>query len=153
MQKIRVLALSAVVGGVALLSGCVAVPGDPVYGGGYGGGYSQPYYDNPVYVDPAPAYISGGVYYEGGRPYYNGRPYYGRPGYPAARPGYYPGRPGYPGVRPGRPGPGVGVGAVPGPARGPQLSPGGVPSRGLSSLPVVPGTGGIRGTTNGPRDQ
>ena len=89
MQKIRVLGICVAVGGFALLGGCVAVPGDPYYSGGY----SQPYYSDPVVVNPAPVYIQGGGYYEGrrryydyDRPYYGGRPYYGRPGYPAVRP-------------------------------------------------------------------
>ena len=108
MQKIRVLGTCVAIGGIALLGGCVAVPGDPYYNGGY----SQPYYDNPVVVQPAPVYIEGGAYYEGrrpyygGRPYYGDRPYYGRPGYPAVRPGYPAGRPGWGGG--GRP-PGGGV--------------------------------------------
>lgn len=106
MQKIRVLGICVAVGGFALLGGCVAVPGDPYYNGGY----SQPYYDSPVVVQPAPVYIEGGAYYEGrrpyyGRPYYGDRPYYGRPGYPAVRPGYPVARPGWGGGRP----PGGGV--------------------------------------------
>jgi hypothetical protein len=93
MQKIRILGAGVALGGVALLSGCVGVPGDPYYsGGGYAtGGYSSgPYYSEPapVYVAPAPVYINGGSYYQRDRrPYYDGgRPYYGRPGYPAVRP-------------------------------------------------------------------
>ena len=109
MQKIRVLGTCVAIGGFALLGGCVGVPADPYYSGGY----SQPYYDNPVVVQPAPVYIEGGGYYEsrrpyyGGRPYYDGgRPYYGRPGYPAARSAYpvpvpvpVPARPGWGGGR------------------------------------------------------
>lgn len=108
MQKIRVLGASIALGGVALLTGCVGVPGDPYYNGGYSGGYSEPYYDSaPVVVQPAPVYIQGGGYYEGRRPYYNNRPYYGRPGYPAVRPGYPAGpRPGWNGGG-GRPPPAV----------------------------------------------
>lgn len=114
MQKIRVLGTCVAIGGFALLGGCVAVPGDPYYNGGY----SQPYYDNPVVVQPAPVYIEGGGYYEGrrpyygGRPYYGDRPYYGRPGYPAVRPSYpvAPARPGWGG---GRPGPSVQPGVAP----------------------------------------
>ncbi len=124
MKKIRVLGASVALGGVALLSGCVGVPGDPYYGGGYnagyGGGYSSgPYYSEPapVVVAPAPVYINGGGYYERDRrPYYDGgRPYYGRPGYPAVRPGYpQGGRPNYQGARPGNyPQPGVGGGGRP----------------------------------------
>ncbi|BEP61822.1 hypothetical protein GmRootV213_23760 [Variovorax sp. V213] len=86
MQKIRVLGTCVAIGGFALLGGCVAVPGEPYYSGGY----SQPYYADPVVVNPAPVYIQGGGYYEGGRRYYDrpyyDRPYYGRPGYPAVRP-------------------------------------------------------------------
>jgi hypothetical protein len=97
MQKIRVLGASIAIGGLALLTGCVAVPGDPYYSGGY----SEPYYSDPspVVVSPAPVYIQGGGYYERGR-YYDRRPYYGRPGYPAVRPGYPAVRPGYPAGRP-----------------------------------------------------
>lgn len=122
MQKIRILGACVALGGVALLSGCVGVPGDPYYGGGgySGGGYSSgPYYSEPapVYVAPAPVYINGGGYYERDRrPYYDGgRQYYGRPGYPAARP-VYPqgGRPNYQGARPGNyPQPGAGGGGRP----------------------------------------
>jgi hypothetical protein len=113
MQKIRVLGACVALGGVALLTGCVGVPGDPYYAGGYNGGYSSgPYYSEPapVVVAPAPVYINGGGYYERERrPYYGDRPYYGRPGYPAVRPGYpaarpnypVPQRPAYPGVAPG----------------------------------------------------
>jgi hypothetical protein len=112
MQKIRVLGACVALGGVALLSGCVGVPADPYYGGGYSGGYSSgPYYSEPapVVVAPAPVYINGGGYYERERrPYYDGRPYYGRPpAYPAVRPGYPAGRP--PNWNGGRP-PGAGVG-------------------------------------------
>ena len=92
MQKIRVLGACVAFGGVALLSGCVGVPADPYYGGGYSSG---PYYSEPapVVVAPAPVYINGGGYYER-RPYYDGgRPYYGRPAYPAVRPGYPAARP------------------------------------------------------------
>ncbi len=63
--------------GIALLSGCVAVPA---------GGYSDSYY----YSSPAPvvapsvyyqeSYYGGGGYY-GGRPYYGGAPVYGGPVY------------------------------------------------------------------------
>ncbi len=35
MQKTRVLGLCLAAGGLALLTGCVAVPGDPYYSGGY----------------------------------------------------------------------------------------------------------------------
>jgi len=130
MQKIRVLGASIALGGVALLTGCVAVPGDPYYSGGYSGGYSEPYYSepSPVVVAPAPVYIQGGGYYERGR-YYDRRPYYGRPGYPApaVRPGYPAVRPAYPAGRP--PGgwngvrPGASSGGVPGitPSRPQQM--------------------------------
>jgi len=97
MQKIRVLATSLAFGGIALLSGCVAVPGDPYYSGGY----SEPYYSDPgPVVVPAPVYIQGGGYYDNRRPYYDRRPYYGRPGYPAVRPSYPAVRPTYPAGRP-----------------------------------------------------
>ena len=132
MQKIRVLGASIAIGGIALLTGCVGVPGDPYYSGGYSsGGYSEPYYSDPspVVVAPAPVYIQGGGYYDGGR-YYDRRPYYGgrpgypypavRPGYPAVRPAYPAGRPpgGWNGVRPG-----VAQGGVPGvtPSRPQQM--------------------------------
>ena len=134
MQKIRVLGISVAIGGFALLGGCVAVPGDPYYSGGY----SQPYYSDPVVVNPAPVYIQGGGYYEGGRryydhdrPYYGGRPYYGRPGYPVARPVPVP----VPVPVPSRPVWGGGGGARP-PAAGvsplPQYRPD--PPRGASRL-------------------
>ena len=157
MQKIRVLGISLAVGGIALLTGCVGVPGDPAYGGGYAGGYSgggyvqQPYYadPSPVVVAPAPIYIQGGGYYDGGRrPYYDGgRPYYNRPGYP------YPGgvRPGYPGVRPGYPNAGVRPGVLPRPGIQQPIRPGGLPATGRPALPNVPGTP-INRTTNPTRD-
>jgi hypothetical protein len=152
MQKIRVLGASIALGGVALLSGCVGVPGDPYYSGGYssGGypaGYSQPYYadPSPVVVQPAPVYINGGGYYEGRRPYYD-RPYYDRrPNYGRDRPAYP-----YPGVRPGSyPRPGV---ALPQPGIQQPIRPGGLPATGRPALPNVPGTP-IRSTTNPNRDQ
>ncbi len=146
MQTIRVLGVSIALGGVALLSGCVGVPGDPYYSGGYAGGYSEPYYSepSPVVVQPAPVYINGGGYYEGRRPYYDRRPYYG------GRPGYQ-----YPNARPGYPAPGVRPGNYPRPgATGlPQpIRPGGRPATGRPALPNVPGTP-IRSTTNPNRDQ
>jgi len=56
MQKIRVLGACIALGGVALLTGCVGVPGDPYYGGGYSSGYSSgPYYSEPAPVVVAPA--------------------------------------------------------------------------------------------------
>ncbi|MDN6888019.1 hypothetical protein QMO14_31040 [Variovorax sp. CAN2819] len=123
MKTIRVLGACVAVGGVALLTGCVGVPADPYYGGGYSSGpYSGPYYSEPApVVVPAPVYINGGGYYER-------RPrYYDRPGYPAVRPGYPAVRRGYPAVRPVAP---------------PAWSgnrPGVIPSR--------PGQGGIPGIT------
>ena len=123
MQQIRFLGTCVAIGGIALLGGCVGVPADPYYSGGY----SQPYYDNPVVVQPAPVYIEGGTYYEGRRPYYGGRPYYGdRP--------YY-GRPGYPAVRPGYPAPAVrpGWGGSGRPSAGAIVPPTG--NTGVSPLP------------------
>ena len=74
-RRIAVAALGAC--SVAMLSGCVAVPG---------GGYSDPYY----YGSPAPV-VAPSVYYQesyyGGGGYYGGRPYYGGPAYIA---GYTP---------------------------------------------------------------
>ena len=99
MQRIRVLATSLALGGIALLTGCVAVPGDPYYSGGY----SDPYYADPgPVVVPAPVYIQGGGYYDNRRPYYDRRPYYGRPGYPnhGVRPTYPTTRPPWGGGRP-----------------------------------------------------
>ena len=105
MTNIRIAALTAALGGVVLLSGCVAPGG--VYSDGYDPGYGQPYYSDPspVYVAP-PVYVEGGYYGRGyrGNPYYGNRGYYnGRPGYVPPRPGYAPGgsvpRPGF-GVRP-----------------------------------------------------
>ncbi|HEX7866655.1 MAG TPA: hypothetical protein VF555_16990 [Variovorax sp.] len=119
MKKIRVLGACVAVGGIALLTGCVGVPADPYYGGGYGGGYSSgPYYSEPapVVVAPAPVYINGGGYYER-RPRYYDRPYYDRPGYPV--------RPAYPAVRPSAPAWGGGGGRPP-PVAVPAR-PGGVP--------------------------
>ncbi|OUM02899.1 hypothetical protein [Variovorax sp. JS1663] len=84
----RLWGISAVLGGAALLGGCVAYPA-----GSYG--YSDPYYvdQNPVVVQPN-VYIDGS-YYSRPRypaPYYYGRPgYYPHPGYP--RPGWGGGRP------------------------------------------------------------
>jgi len=85
-SSIRSMASVFVLGGAALLGGCVAYPAgtyDSGYGYGYGG-YGDPYYANPVVVSPS-------VYVQGGR-YYDDRPrYYGRPGYdrrPDPRPGY-----------------------------------------------------------------
>ncbi len=114
MQKIRVLGACIALGGVALLTGCVGVPGDPYYGGGYSSGpyYSEP---SPVVVAPAPVYINGGAYYDGRRPYYRDRPYYNRPAYPAVRPGYPGG---------GRPPPPVWGGGRPGVAPPAVLPPG-----------------------------
>jgi hypothetical protein len=149
MQKIRVLGISLAAGGIALLSGCVAVPGEPVYGGAYGGGYAQPYYadPSPVVVSPAPVYIQGGGYYEGRRYYDGGRPYYGRPGYP-----YQGVRPGYPAVRPGYPNAGVRPGVLPQSGIRQPIVPGGLPATGRPAYPNVPGTP-IRSTTNPTRDQ
>jgi len=139
MQKIRVLGAGIAMGGIALLTGCVAVPGEPYYAGGY----SQPYYTDPspVVVQPAPVYIQGGGYYEG-RSYYDRRPYYGRPGYPypAVRPGYPAVRPSYPAGRPpGAWSGGVRPGVVPGvtPPAGPQQMP-----RGTSRLWTSPDSQG-----------
>ncbi|WP_295984367.1 hypothetical protein [uncultured Variovorax sp.] len=123
MNKIRVLGACAAIGGVALLTGCVGVPADPYYNGGYGGGYSSgPYYSEPapVVVSPAPVYINGGGYYER-RPRYYDRPYYGRPGYPARPPvwGGGGGRPVPPVVVPSRPPiAGGGPGSIPTQPRG-----------------------------------
>ena len=118
MQKNRVLGMCLAAGGLALLTGCVAVPGDPYYSGGY----SDPYYSDPVVVQPAPVYINGGAYYDR-RPYYRDRPYYGRPGYPV-RPGWNGGG--------GRPGWGGRPPAVVPPVAAPR------PQR---TVPVVPGSG------------
>lgn len=130
MQKTRVLGLCLAAGGLALLTGCVAVPGDPYYSGGY----SDPYYSDPVVVQPAPVYINGGAYYDR-RPYYRDRPYYGRPGYP------YPPRPGWNGGGGGRPGWGGG--------RPPVVAPPvGLPPQ--RTVPVTPGTGrGVPGALPG----
>ncbi|MET3392160.1 hypothetical protein ABIC33_002818 [Variovorax sp. 1140] len=85
MTKIRVLGACAAIGGVALLTGCVGVPADPYYGGGYSSG---PYYSEPApVVVPAPVYINGGGYYER-RPRYYDRPYYDRPAYPVRPPAW-----------------------------------------------------------------
>ena len=95
IKIIRAWGLCAVLGGAALLAGCVAVPADPY-------GYSQPYY-----ADPGPVVVQPNVYLEGS---YYGRPHYSNPYYYNNRyynhryynhPGYY-GRPGY--AHPGRDG-------------------------------------------------
>jgi len=122
MKKIRVLGALAAVGGVVLLSGCVGVPADPYYGGGYGGGYSSgPYYSEPApVVVPAPVYINGGGYYER-RPRYYDRPYYDRPAYPTRPPVWGGGgRPVAPPVvvPPRPPIAGGGPGSIPTPPRG-----------------------------------
>ena len=126
MQKIRSIGSLIALGGLALLTGCVAVPGDPYYDGGY----SQPYYTDPspVVVSP-PVYINGGTYYD--RSYYRGRPYYNnRPAYP------------YPGVRPSRPGWGGG--------RPPAVAPPIAAPRPQRTVPVTPGTGrGVPGALPG----
>ncbi|RTQ36494.1 hypothetical protein EJP69_01735 [Variovorax gossypii] len=118
MKKIRVLGACAAAGGVVLLSGCVGVPADPYYGGGYSSG---PYYSEPApVVVPAPVYINGGGYYER-RPRYYDRPYYDRPAYPVRPPppawggG---GRPVPPVAMPHRPPIAGGPGSMPAPPRG-----------------------------------
>ncbi|NVM88104.1 hypothetical protein FHT32_001743 [Variovorax sp. SG517] len=122
MKRIRVLGACAAVGGIVLLSGCVGVPADPYYGGGYGGGYSSgPYYSEPApVVVPAPVYINGGGYYER-RPRYYDRPYYDRPAYPTRPPVWGGGgRPVAPPVvvPPRPPIAGGGPGSIPTPPRG-----------------------------------
>jgi hypothetical protein len=79
----RLWGVCAVLGGAALLGGCVAVPG-----GSYG--YSEPYY-----ADPGPVVVQPNVYIDGsyGGGYYS-RPRYGYPYY-GGRPGYHP-HPGHP---------------------------------------------------------
>ncbi|KAF1070639.1 MULTISPECIES: hypothetical protein [unclassified Variovorax] len=137
MQKTRVLGLCLAAGGLALLTGCVAVPGDPYYNGGYSGGYSDPYYSDPVVVQPAPVYINGGGTYYDRRPYYRDRPYYGRPAYP------YPSRPGWNGNGGGRPGWGGRPPAVVPPVALPRPQP-------QRTVPVTPGTGrGVPGALPG----
>lgn len=120
----RLLGVCAVLGGVALLGGCVAYPA-----GSYG--YSEPYY-----ADPGPVVVQPNVYIDGT---YGGGGYYSRPRYPypypypnyGGRPGYYPHqgspRPGWGGVRPGVPVP-------PPPGLGPRT--GGVAG---TQVPIPPG--------------
>jgi len=98
----RLWGVGIVLGGAALLGGCVAYPA-----GSYG--YSEPYY-----ADPGPVVVQPNVYLEGnyysrpryGYPYYYGRPgYYSHPGYSYPHPGWG-GRPSAvapPAVRGGRP--------------------------------------------------
>jgi len=124
MKNFRHIAcLVAGAAGVALLTGCVGVPG-PGYSDGY---YSQypapaqvygnPVYTNPVYVNPPPVYIEGG--YGGGPRRWDGdrwghgpQPGYGRPGYvPPPRPV----QPGFAAPRPGVAPPPVRQGALPAP--------------------------------------
>lgn len=114
MIKIRRLwGVCTVLGGVALLGGCVAVPS-----GSYG--YSEPYY-----VDPGPVVVQPNVYIDG--------TYYSRPRYPYpyyyGRHGYYP-HPGHP-----RSGWGPRPGALPTPAPSAR-SGGGVAG---TVVPVPPG--------------
>ncbi|GAA4339464.1 hypothetical protein GCM10023165_18840 [Variovorax defluvii] len=117
----RLLGISAVLGGAALLGGCVSYPA-----GSYG-------YADPYYVDPGPVVVQPNVYIDGG--------YYSRPRYPypyyGGRPGYYP-HPGNPGYRPypGQVHPGWGGGRPS--AVVPQVP----PPRGLG-----PTTGGVAGTS------
>jgi hypothetical protein len=91
MNRIRLLGMSAALGAVVVLSGCVAYPVGPGYSGAV---YSDPYYvdPGPVYVAPPSVVIGGSYGYYGGRSGYYGRPWYGRPGW---------GRPGFNGPRPG----------------------------------------------------
>lgn len=116
MTKIRVLGACAAIGGVALLTGCVGVPADPYYGGGYSSG---PYYSEPApVVVPAPVYINGGGYYER-RPRYYDRPYYDRPAYPVRPPAWGGGRPVPPAAVPALPPPiKLPPGSIPTPPRG-----------------------------------
>ena len=55
---LRLLAACSAAAAVALLSGCIAVPADPNYGGYYGNGYGYDAYGYPVYA-------GSGVYYGG----------------------------------------------------------------------------------------
>lgn len=115
MKSIRWISAGAVVGGLLLLSGCVAVPGSYGYDTGY---YSQPAYVGGYYGEPAPVVVAPSVYLQGGTHYDRG--YYNR-GYDDRRPGYA--RPRYDGPRPGagpRPGDGGRPVAGPGPRPGPQ---------------------------------
>ncbi|VTU25853.1 hypothetical protein RA8CHR_03219 [Variovorax sp. RA8] len=120
----RLLGVCAVLGGAALLGGCVAYPA-----GSYG-------YSDPYYVDPGPVVVQPNVYIDGS---YGGG-YYSRPRYPypyrydQGRPGYSP-RAGYPrsgwsGARPGVPVP-------PPPGLGPRT--GGVAG---TQVPIPPGRSG-----------
>ena len=123
IKNLRLWGVGAVVGGAALLGGCVAVPG-----GSYG--YSDPY---PYYSDPGPVVVQPNVYIDGG---YGGG-YYSRPRYPYpyrydhGRPGHYPRadhpRPGWSGARPAVPVP-------PPPGLGPRT--GGVAG---TQVPIPPG--------------
>lgn len=110
--SIRSIGLVTTLGAVVALTGCVAA------GPGYYGdsGYGQPYYSDPVVVNPAPIYIEGGGYYGGGS-----RPYYRQPYYNDDRGRGY--RGGYPGnnVRPGYP-PRAAV--LPAPVQPPRATPG-----------------------------
>jgi hypothetical protein len=60
----RLLALSALAAGAAALSGCVVLPLEPGYGGGYGYGPAAVRVAPPVVVVPPPRhrYRSGGYY-------------------------------------------------------------------------------------------
>jgi hypothetical protein len=117
IKNLRLWGVGAVVGGAALLGGCVSVPG-----GSYGYSEPYPYYADPVVVQPN-VYIDGSYY---SRPRY---PYPYR--YDHGRRGYHPRadhpRPGWSGARP----------AVPVPPQ-PALSPrsGGVAG---TQVPIPPG--------------
>jgi hypothetical protein len=122
MNKIRHLGTCIAIGGIAMLSGCVAVPTGPYYGSP---AYSQPYYVEPGQaVVGAPSVYINGTYSRGQgyypRPYYQGRsdPYYGQaPAYGSRRPFPPPGAPRPPGFG-GESGPGGAFDPDHGPGRG-----------------------------------
>ena len=78
MNQIRLIGTCIALSGIAMLSGCVAVPAGSYYGSP---AYSQPYYGEPgPAVVGAPSVYIGGTYNRGPGyypgPYYQGRPYF-----------------------------------------------------------------------------
>ena len=73
MNKLTLL-LPALAAG-SLLTGCVAYPAGPDYGGGYGGGGG--YAAQPGYAQPGVAVVDVNVGWHGDR-YWDGRRYWGR---------------------------------------------------------------------------
>ncbi|WP_186140423.1 hypothetical protein [Burkholderia gladioli] len=81
MNNIKTIALlaPALLAG-SLLTGCVAYPANPGYGGGYGGGYAA----QPAYVQPGVA-VDVNIGWHGDR-YWDGRRYWARDDWNRAHP-------------------------------------------------------------------